>query len=96
MTLQRSKAERCSNGIDLVHESTLSQWPVTVRVAICEEVTVRGWVIDSELIVQFRNGIDWVRLCSTVNVLAVLGTFSTGNSEDCNLVAVTVCLIANI
>jgi len=96
MTLQRSKAERCSDGVDSVHESTLSQRPVTMRVVICKEMAVHRWVIDSELIVQFRNGVDLVRLCSTVNILTILGTFSMGNSEDCDLVAMTVCFITNI
>jgi hypothetical protein len=58
MTFQRSKAKRYSDNIDLIHESMLSQWLAAVRVVICEEVTVHGWVIDSELIIQFRNRID--------------------------------------
>jgi hypothetical protein len=59
-------------------------------------MTVRWGVIDGEMIVQFRDWVDGLRLCSAINIFAILGALGVGDSKDGHWEVVAVCCGANI
>jgi hypothetical protein len=59
-------------------------------------VTIRGGVVDGEMIVQLEDWVDEPLLCSAINIFTIPGALSAGDSKDSDWEVMVVRRGANI